>query len=110
MNYGKALKLARALANLSQKELARKAGLDPSHISLIEKGTRRPSLTALERLSSALQIPSDLLLLMAAEKDDLKFRDPEQIQQAAESLARLVLLYGPRKRSSRRRGRALAKA
>lgn len=110
MNYGKALKLARALANLSQKELAKKAGLDPSHISLIEKGSRRPSLTALEKLSSALQIPIDLFVLMAAEKDDLKFRDPEQIQQAAESLARLVLPHSPTKQISRRKGRALAKA
>jgi transcriptional regulator with XRE-family HTH domain len=98
MNYGKALKLARALANLSQKDLAARAGLDPSYVSLIEKGTRRPSLTALEKLGEALGIPNDLLVLMAAEKDDLKLRDPEEMQRAVESMARLVLHHVPFKR------------
>jgi transcriptional regulator with XRE-family HTH domain len=98
MNYGKALKLARALANLSQKDLAARAELDPSYVSLIEKGTRRPSLTALERLAEALGIPNDLLVLMAAEKEDLKLRDPEELRQALESMARLVLHHVPSKR------------
>jgi len=91
MNYGKALKLARALANLNQKDLAARAGIDASHISLIEKGTRRPSLAALEKLSSALEIPTDLFVLMAAEKKELKLRDPVELQQALESMARLIL-------------------
>jgi transcriptional regulator with XRE-family HTH domain len=98
MNYGKALKLARALANLSQKDLAARAGLDPSYVSLIEKGSRLPSLTALEKLGEALGIPNDLLVLMAAEKEDLKLRDPEELHQALGSMARLVLHYVPSKR------------
>jgi transcriptional regulator with XRE-family HTH domain len=95
MNYGKALRLARALANINQKELASEAGLDPSHVSLIEKGTRRPSLATLEKLSSALQIPNDLFVLLAAEKNDLKLRDSEELKRASESLARLLIQYEP---------------
>jgi len=107
MNYGKALKVARALADLSQKDLASRAGLDASHISLIEKGARRPSIAALEKLSAALRIPSDLLVLMAAEEDELRLRDPEALQQAVESIARLVLKYAPpnQRRPRKRRGK-----
>lgn len=110
MNYGKAIKLARALASLNQKELAARAGLDPSHVSLIEKGTRRPSLTALEKLSTALQIPNDLLILMAAEKDDLRLRDPEELQQALESMARLILRYASPERQLRKKRQHASKA
>jgi transcriptional regulator with XRE-family HTH domain len=110
MNYGKALKLARALANLNQKDLAERAGLDPSHVSLIEKGTRRPSLIALEKLSTALGIPSDLFVLMAAEKDDLKLRDPEELQRALESMARLLLQHVPPKPKPPRKNRRASKA
>ena len=110
MNYGKGLKLARAIADLNQKDLALKAGLDPSHISLIEKGTRKPSLEALEKLSQALGIPSDLFLLMAFDKEDLKLRNPEELQRAVESIARLVLQYAPSKSSGSRKRRTPRKA
>jgi transcriptional regulator with XRE-family HTH domain len=110
MNYGKALKLARALANLNQKDLAARAGLDPSHVSLIEKGTRRPSLMALEKLSAALKIPSDLFILMAAEKSELKLRDPEELHQALESMARLLLQNVPYRPKLTRKSRRASKA
>lgn len=109
MNYGKALKLARALANLNQKDLAARAGVDPSHVSLIEKGVRRPSLMALEKLSAALKIPTDLFLLMAAEKSELKLRDPEELQQALESMARLLLQHVPAKPKPSRRNTRISK-
>jgi transcriptional regulator with XRE-family HTH domain len=110
MNYGKALKLARALASLSQKDLAARARLDPSYVSLIENGTRKPSLTALEKLSKALKIPNDLLVLMAAEEKDLALRNPAELQRAVEAIARLVLQYAPSKSTTRRTRRIAAKA
>src|ERR1700733_5132806 len=109
MNYGKGLKLARAIADLNQKDLALKAGLDPSHISLIEKVAEKPSLEALEKLSQALGIPSDLFLLMAFDKEDLKLRNPEELQRAVESIARLVLQYAPSKSSGTRKRRTSRK-
>ena len=109
MNYGKALKLARALADLNQKDLAARAGLDPSHVSLIEKGARRPSLAAVEKLSAALEIPSDLFVLMATEKKELKLRNPEELQQALESMARLLLQHVPSKSSLPRKSRRASK-
>lgn len=91
MDYGKALKIVRALADLQQKDVAKLAGLTPGYISLIEKGSRRPSLGTLERISKALGIPNDLLILLASEANNLRTRDPGTLHQAAEYLVRLLI-------------------
>lgn len=49
---------------LSQEELARKADLHRTFISMIERGQRNPTLDVLERLAQALgKRPSELLVL-----------------------------------------------
>lgn len=78
------------MAGLQQKELAVLVGLDPSHISLIEKGKRKPSVGTLDRLCRELKIPNHLFMLLGAERDDLNVAAPSQIQRAAESLAHLL--------------------
>jgi transcriptional regulator with XRE-family HTH domain len=91
MDYGKALRIARAIAGLQQKELAELAGIDPSHISLIEIGKRNPSVDMVEKLAKALQIPEHLFTLLAAEPEDLDMKDPKELERAAQSLAQLLL-------------------
>jgi transcriptional regulator with XRE-family HTH domain len=54
MDYGKAVRVARAISGIQQKELADRAGLNSSYVSLIEMGKRKPSLKAVRALSSAL--------------------------------------------------------
>jgi transcriptional regulator with XRE-family HTH domain len=95
MEYGKGIRIARAIAGIRQKQLAKLSGLDASHISLIEKGKRQPSLEALEKLSKALNVPQDLLILLAAEPNDLKSRTPGEIHRVAESLANMLLNRAP---------------
>jgi transcriptional regulator with XRE-family HTH domain len=105
MDYGKAVKIARALAGLQQKDLAKAAGLDPSYLSLIEMGKRTPSLSAIEKLSNALGIPTHLLTLLATGSDDLRLADPTELKRVSESLAHLLINYDrsspPRKRKQR---------
>jgi len=91
MNYGKALKIARAIVGIQQKELARRADIDPSHVSLIEMGKRNPSVQLVEKLSKALQVPPYLLTLLAAEDDDLKITDTVELKRISELLARFLL-------------------
>jgi transcriptional regulator with XRE-family HTH domain len=91
MNYSKALKVARAISGLQQKELAERAELDASYLSLIELGKRKPSLSAIDKLSRALGIPQHLFVLLASEADDLSIADPIELQRAAESLARYLI-------------------
>lgn len=91
------------MAGIQQQELARLAGMNGSHISLIEKGTRRPSTRALDRICAALAIPTHLFMLLGVESADLRNANPEEIQRAGESLARLILGSGYRSRSGGKR-------
>jgi transcriptional regulator with XRE-family HTH domain len=103
VDYGKALRIARAMAGLRQKEVADLAGLNPSHVCLIELGKRKPSVAAVDKLSKALKVPNHLFVLLGAESGDLKTDDPNEIHRAAESLAHLLFDVPPkpRKRTTR---------
>jgi transcriptional regulator with XRE-family HTH domain len=93
MDYGKALRIARAFAGLQQKELAALARIDPSHVSLMEDGKRNPSSRTMQRLATALQIPELLLRLLAAEPEDLDLQNPQELQSASDLLAQLLLRH-----------------
>ena len=56
------LRSARTARNLSQSELARRAGLQASAVSHFETGTRKPSFDNLKRLADALRVTTDYLL------------------------------------------------
>lgn len=95
MNYGKALRIARAASGLRQQELAKKAGLTSSYISLVEMGKRNPSVGAIRKLSRALEIPPHLLTLLATESKDTDLVDPTEITNLGDSLLRLLLRTPP---------------
>lgn len=60
---GKAVKSFRLELCWSQEELGERAGLHPSYIGQIERGTKKISLVTLQKLSAALKVrPTDLLL------------------------------------------------
>jgi transcriptional regulator with XRE-family HTH domain len=103
VNYGKALRIARAIAGLQQQELADLADMNSSHISLIEKEKRKPSADALERLCKALQVPAHLFMLLGAERSDLRIAAQGEIQRAGESLALLLFDNAPRRNKRARR-------
>ena len=70
MNYGKAIRIARAVRGMTQQELAEKMGVRPSYISMLERGDRNnPSLS---RVAGALGLPASLLALLGADSGDLK--------------------------------------
>jgi len=104
MNYGKAVRIARAMAGLEQRELAMKAGLDASHISLIERDKRNPTVSTLERIADALRVPFPLLTLLAAESGDLRAVDQSEVARLGEFLARSLLSYDVRKTQRKKSG------
>ena len=53
---GRTLKALRVQRNLSQAQLAEKAGLDQRTVSLLERGESQPTLPTLYRLCSALEL------------------------------------------------------
>jgi transcriptional regulator with XRE-family HTH domain len=62
---GKVLKDRRALLQLTQRELALKLGVKPSHIAYLETNRRRPSLGLLSRIADVLGLPKDSLFVLS---------------------------------------------
>jgi len=56
------LRTARDVRDLSQEELARRAGLQASAVSHFETGARKPSFHNLKKLADALSVTTDYLL------------------------------------------------
>lgn len=71
MNIGKAIKLCRNRKGLTQAQLAELSAVSTSHLSMIEKGTRDPSLSTVNNISHALGIPVSVLTFLAADPEEL---------------------------------------
>lgn len=91
MNYSKAIRVARSLADISQGELADRAEIDRSYLSLIESGKRKPSVETIEKLAKALKLPFHLLSLLGSEKTDVQETSHEQIAGLSLALTKLLL-------------------
>lgn len=59
---GKRIKIARMQTELTQEQLASRVNVSPSHMSNIETGTTRVSLTTIVNLANALSVTVDDLL------------------------------------------------
>lgn len=55
--FGKKIKAIRRARDITQEKLADLSGLSLQYIGEIERGRRNPSLTSIEQLSKALDIP-----------------------------------------------------
>lgn len=70
---GKRIKIARIKADLTQERLSEMVGVSPTHMSNIETGTTRVSLTAIVRIANALGVTSDDLLCDSVTKAKVQF-------------------------------------
>lgn len=65
MNVGRAIRLLRVAADLTQKELAERLGRTSNYISLVECGERTPSLDFVEDAAHILGVPVSHLFALA---------------------------------------------
>lgn len=65
--FGKVVRANRIKHDQSQEALAYRAGLSPSYLGGLERGTRNASLTSLLRVSRALEMPLSRLIAEAEE-------------------------------------------
>ena len=70
---GKWIKIARIKADLTQEKLAETIELSPTHLSNIETGTTRVSLTTIVSLANALSVSVDDLLCDSVIKSKIQF-------------------------------------
>ena len=76
---GKRIKIARIKADLTQERLAEAVQVSPSHMSNIETGTTRVSLTTIVTIANALSVTTDDLLCDSVKKARVQFeRDIEE--------------------------------
>jgi transcriptional regulator with XRE-family HTH domain len=72
---GKRIKIARIKADLTQERLAEMAEISPTHMSNIETGTTRVSLTAIVSLANALCVTPDDLLCDSVVRAKVQFEN-----------------------------------
>ena len=60
-NFGEAIRRKRKSINMSQEELAYKAGVHRTYMSFIERGLRNPSLLIIFKISRVLKIKLPVL-------------------------------------------------
>lgn len=87
MDIGNAIKLCRVRKGWTQEQLATKAGVSPSYLSLIENNRRDATVSSVKKLSRTLGVPLNLLVFLAADSSDLQGL-PEDLR---DRLSRLVL-------------------
>ena len=67
MNLGSVIRNFRCHQKLTLETLAEIMGMSVSHLSLIERNKRDPSLECLTQLGKALNVPPSVILLLATE-------------------------------------------
>ena len=53
--FGSAVRDRRTAAGITQEELAERAGLHPTYVSMVERGVRNPTLDVAARIAKALK-------------------------------------------------------
>jgi transcriptional regulator with XRE-family HTH domain len=71
MDIGSAIQLCRTKRKLSQTELANRADLSVSYLSLLERSKRDPPLSTIQRIAGALNVPIEILFFLAADRGEL---------------------------------------
>ena len=60
---GRRIKEAREKRHLTQEELAARIDISPTHVSVIERGTKIPRMDTFVAIANALEVSGDALLL-----------------------------------------------
>lgn len=66
LSIGKTVRMLREAKRLSLGAAAKATGISVPFLSLIEADQRNPSMNTLKALASALDVPADLLILIAS--------------------------------------------
>ena len=90
MNLGRAIRLCRTQRGLSQAKLAKTAGISVSYLSLLERGKRDPTLSTIEKIASALDVPVSILVFLAANDEDMSGLSSELREKLSYTALRLI--------------------
>lgn len=69
LDIGSTIKLCREARKFTLQDLADKADLSKSYLSRVENNQRDPTITALEKISLALNIPLNIIILLSENEE-----------------------------------------
>jgi transcriptional regulator with XRE-family HTH domain len=90
MQIGRVLRIIRQAKCIKLSELADLASLSVPFLSLVENGERQPSLGVLRRLSCALGVPVEALIVLSQPSDGSLSTSNGEAKSLALSIQRLV--------------------
>lgn len=94
---GARLRTLREKMGLSQRELAKRAGVTNTTISLIEQEAHAPSLASLHRILSAVPISMADFFALPASQQNVMFYDPRDLMVVTRGAADLRVLAAERR-------------
>ncbi len=83
-NIGKRIKEERKTLKLTQKDLAKRAGIDFRFLGNIERGVSKPSLDTIVKISRALDMPLDILVA-----ENITYKNPPENSAITKEIVRL---------------------
>ena len=90
--------MCRKKKGLTQAKLASLSKISVSHLCLLEKDKRDPSLSAVKAISDALKIPISVLVLLASRHDDINELSENQIEELSRNI--MGIMDGANKQES----------
>ncbi len=94
MDLGNAIRFCRTQKGMTQRELAQRAGLSASYISLLEQNKRDPVFSTIETLAAQLSVPTSILLFLAADRAELSALDRELAEKLSFAALQVIREQG----------------
>ncbi|MGH0349041.1 helix-turn-helix domain-containing protein [Sinorhizobium meliloti] len=94
---GARLKAVREQAGLSQRELAKRANVTNSTVSLIEQGSHAPSLASLHRILKAIPISMADFFALPVSKQNVLFYDADDLAAVTRGKVDMRVMGGERR-------------
>jgi transcriptional regulator with XRE-family HTH domain len=105
-SFGETIREIRESRGLLLREVAAKLGIDPSHWSRIENGTKRPSREQVVAFANFLRVDKDKLLVhYLGERVVYELRDEEDLAIDAIMVAEKLIRYTANTSKKKRPGR-----
>lgn len=71
MNLGTTIKCLRKSKGINQRSLSESCGITQGYLSQIENNKREPTITTLRQISTLLDVPLPVMLLLSIDESDI---------------------------------------
>lgn len=103
---GKTIRILRLTRDLSQGKVARKLGVTPGYLSLVEKDKREPSLGFLRKTASYFNVPIAFLLYDEGDATDFDAKQREMLREIRHALLEYLVSRDSQERKAQPRSGA----